>query len=160
MEIHPIRNDDDHAAALREIENLWGAAVGSEEGDKLDILSTLVEKYEEGRWPNIDDSDPVELSSTLVSWESKDGLRYRFNERRLKNGEPDEEVRGEARLDGPGKGGKADFTKPEATTLTLEPNVLFPTARDYRRAASGTTLHTSRWTLSSEQHKKQAGGLE
>jgi EipB-like len=75
-----------------------------------------------------DDSDPVELSSTLVSWESKDGLRYRFNERRLKNGEPDEEVRGEARLDGPGKGGKADFTKPEATTLTLEPNVLFPTA--------------------------------
>ncbi|HXP72774.1 MAG TPA: cell envelope integrity EipB family protein [Stellaceae bacterium] len=75
-----------------------------------------------------EDADPVELSSTLVSWESKDGLRYRFNERRLRNGEPDEEVRGEARLDGPGKGGKADFTKPDATTLTLAPNVLFPTA--------------------------------
>lgn len=75
-----------------------------------------------------EDTDPVELSSTLVSWESKDGLRYRFNERRLRNGEPDEEVRGEARLDGPGKGGKADFTKPDANTLTLAPNVLFPTA--------------------------------
>jgi hypothetical protein len=25
MEIHPIRNDDDHAAAIREIEKLWGA---------------------------------------------------------------------------------------------------------------------------------------
>jgi len=75
-----------------------------------------------------EDADPVELSSTLVSWESKDGLRYRFNERRLKNGEADEEVKGEAKLDGPGKGGKADFTKPDTTTLTLAPGVLFPTA--------------------------------
>ena len=75
-----------------------------------------------------EDADPVELSSTLVSWESKDSLRYRFNERRLRNGEPDEEVKGEARLDGPGKGGKADFTKPDAVTMTLAPNVLFPTA--------------------------------
>jgi HTH-type transcriptional regulator/antitoxin HigA len=61
MEIHPIRNDDDHAAAIREIEKLWGAAAGTEEGDKLDILSTLVEKYEDGRWPSIDFSDPVDL---------------------------------------------------------------------------------------------------
>jgi envelope integrity protein B len=75
-----------------------------------------------------EDADPVELSSTLVSWESKDGLRYRFNERRLRNGEPDEEVKGEARLDGPGKGGKAEFSKPDAVTMTLAPNVLFPTA--------------------------------
>lgn len=87
-----------------------------------------------------EDADPVELSSTMVSWESKDGLRYRFNERRLRNGEPDEEVRGEARLDGPGKGGKADFTKPDATTLTLAPKVLFPTAHTLLlidRAAAG-----------------------
>jgi envelope integrity protein B len=75
-----------------------------------------------------EDADPVELSSTLVSWESKDGLRYRFNERRLRNGDPDEEVKGEARLDGPGKGGKADFTKPDSVSMTLAPNVLFPTA--------------------------------
>jgi EipB-like len=75
-----------------------------------------------------EDADPVELSSTLVSWEAKDGLRYRFNERRLRNGEPDEEVKGEARLNGQGKGGKADFTKPDTVTMTLAPNVLFPTA--------------------------------
>ena len=75
-----------------------------------------------------EDADPVELSSTLVSWESKDGLRYRFNERRLRNGEPDEEVKGEARLDGSDKGGKADFSKPDAITMTLAPKVLFPTA--------------------------------
>jgi hypothetical protein len=75
-----------------------------------------------------EDADPVELSSTLVSWESKDGLRYRFNERRLRNGDPDEEVKGEARLEGSGMGGKADFTKPDAVTMTLAPKVLFPTA--------------------------------
>jgi HTH-type transcriptional regulator/antitoxin HigA len=66
MEIHPIRNDDDHAAALREIENLWGAATGTEEGDKLDILVTLVERYEDNRWPNIDGSDPIDLLNYAI----------------------------------------------------------------------------------------------
>jgi HTH-type transcriptional regulator/antitoxin HigA len=61
MEIHPIRNDDDYAAAVREIEKLWGAAAATEEGDKLDILATLVEKYEDRRWPSIDISDPIDL---------------------------------------------------------------------------------------------------
>ncbi len=70
----------------------------------------------------------VEVSSTLVTWELKDGLRYRFNERRLRNGELDEEIKGEAKLDGPDKGGSAEFTKPEAANLTLPAGVLFPTA--------------------------------
>jgi HTH-type transcriptional regulator / antitoxin HigA len=61
MEIHPIRNDDDHAAAIRELEKLWGAAPGTERDDKLEVLATLVEKYEEQRWPNIDVSDPIDL---------------------------------------------------------------------------------------------------
>jgi len=75
-----------------------------------------------------DDSDPVNLDSTLVSWESKDGLRYRFNERRMRNGALEEEIRGEAHLDGPGKGGEVEFAKPEVKTMTLAPGVLFPTA--------------------------------
>ncbi|HEX6841548.1 MAG TPA: cell envelope integrity EipB family protein [Stellaceae bacterium] len=74
------------------------------------------------------EQDGVDISSNLVTWESKDGLRYRFNERRLRNGEPDEEIKGEAKLDGTGKGGTAEFSRPEATTLTLAPGVLFPTA--------------------------------
>lgn len=61
MEINPIRNDKDHAAALREIERLWGAAPDTEDGDKLDILATLVERYEDRRWSNSDDSDPIDL---------------------------------------------------------------------------------------------------
>jgi HTH-type transcriptional regulator / antitoxin HigA len=66
MEIHPIRNDEDHTAALREIERLWGAAAGTEAGDKLDILATLVEKYEDRRWPNVDSSDPIDLLNYAI----------------------------------------------------------------------------------------------
>jgi antitoxin component HigA of HigAB toxin-antitoxin module len=51
MQIRPIRSDKDHRAALAEIEKLWGASSGTPEGDKLDILVTLVETYEERRWP-------------------------------------------------------------------------------------------------------------
>ena len=66
MEIFPIRNDEDHAAALREIEKLWGASAGTEDGDKLDMLATLVEKYEENRWPNVDVSDPIDLLNYAI----------------------------------------------------------------------------------------------
>jgi HTH-type transcriptional regulator/antitoxin HigA len=59
MEIKPIRNDADHAAALREIERLWGAKEGTPEGDRLDVLATLVEAYEEKRFP-MDAPDPIE----------------------------------------------------------------------------------------------------
>jgi EipB-like len=69
-----------------------------------------------------------ELSSTLVTWEAKNGLRYRFDERRMHDGDLDEELHGEAHLDGPGKGGVAQFTKPENVTIKLAPGVIFPTA--------------------------------
>jgi hypothetical protein len=73
-----------------------------------------------------DEQDSVAITTSLVDWESKDGLQFRFNQRRMRNGELDEELKGEARLDGPGKGGTAEFTKPEAATLTLAPGVIFP----------------------------------
>ena len=63
MDIRPIRNDRDHHAALAEIEVCWGAAEGTEAGDKLDVLVALVESYEARRWPvDPDESfDPVEV---------------------------------------------------------------------------------------------------
>jgi HTH-type transcriptional regulator / antitoxin HigA len=66
MDIRPIRNDEDHVAALREIERLWGAAAGTDDGDKLDILATLVEKYEENHWPIVETSDPVDLLNYAI----------------------------------------------------------------------------------------------
>ncbi|HET7576392.1 MAG TPA: transcriptional regulator [Sphingomicrobium sp.] len=67
-EIHPIRNDRDHEAALREIERLWGAPENSSEGDRLDVLATLVETYEGRRWP-MDDADPVEAIEAAMAYE-------------------------------------------------------------------------------------------
>lgn len=58
MQIRPIRDHADHEAALREIESLWGAAEGTEAGDRLDVLVTLVEAYETRRWL-ITPLDPV-----------------------------------------------------------------------------------------------------
>ena len=59
MNIRPITTDEDHAAALRELERLWGAKPDTEDGDRLDLLATLVEHYEERRYP-LTDSDPVD----------------------------------------------------------------------------------------------------
>ena len=60
MDIRPIRTDEDPRAALAAIEACWGAPVGTEEGDKLDVLLALVDVYESRRWPiAIDESfDP------------------------------------------------------------------------------------------------------
>jgi HTH-type transcriptional regulator/antitoxin HigA len=70
MVIRPIRNDADHAAALRRIEELWEAREGSEESDELEVLSTLVSVYEDARWP-IDAPDAVDV------------LRYVMDQRNL-----------------------------------------------------------------------------
>lgn len=67
MKIRPIRTEQDYEAAVAEIGRLWGAAVGSEDGDKLDILATLVDRYEDGRWPIESDMDPIELLHFAVN---------------------------------------------------------------------------------------------
>lgn len=59
MKIKPIKTEDDYGAALAEVEHLWGAEEGTPAGDKLDILITLVEKWEDLHYP-IDPPDPVE----------------------------------------------------------------------------------------------------
>jgi HTH-type transcriptional regulator/antitoxin HigA len=59
MMIKPIKTETDHAAALREIERLWGANEGTAGGDRLEVLATLVEAYEQAHFP-IDAPDPIE----------------------------------------------------------------------------------------------------
>ena len=65
MRIRPIKTDEDHEAALRQIEALWGAEEGTEDGDQLDVLVTLVETYERDRWP-IEPLDPVSAIETAM----------------------------------------------------------------------------------------------
>src|SRR5947207_6105507 len=59
MDIKPIRTKADYRAALREIETLMNAQAGTPQGERLDVLATLVEAYERKNFP-MDLPDPVE----------------------------------------------------------------------------------------------------
>ena len=59
MDIKPIKTDDDYRAALKEIESLMTAEADTPEGERLDILVTLVEAYEKKHFP-LELPDPVE----------------------------------------------------------------------------------------------------
>jgi len=59
MEIKPVKNEADYRATLLEIEGLMTAAPDSQEGDRLDVLVTLVEAYE-ARHFALELPDPVE----------------------------------------------------------------------------------------------------
>ena len=59
MDVKPIKTDTDYRAALKEIESLMSAAPDTPEGEKLDVLVTLVEAYERKHYP-LDLPDPVE----------------------------------------------------------------------------------------------------
>lgn len=61
MDIKPIRTEQDYQAALKEIEQLFEAVPGSPEGDRLEILVTLVEAYEAKHYPIPDPDDPVQV---------------------------------------------------------------------------------------------------
>jgi HTH-type transcriptional regulator/antitoxin HigA len=58
-ELKPIRNDADHAAAMAEVARLWGAKSGTADGDRLDVLVTLIDAYE-AKHHALDAPDPVE----------------------------------------------------------------------------------------------------
>lgn len=70
MEIRPIKTDVDYAAAVAEVETLMDAAAGTPEGDRLDVLGTLVQAYEDARWP-MDPPDPI------------DAIRFRMEQQGL-----------------------------------------------------------------------------
>lgn len=58
--VNPIYTEQDHLAALREIEALWNAEPGTPDGDRLEILFTLAEAYEKKVYP-IDPPDPIAM---------------------------------------------------------------------------------------------------
>ena len=59
MEIKPIKTEADYEAALKEIERLFDAEPGTPESDRLEVLTTLVEAYEDEHYA-IPAPDPVE----------------------------------------------------------------------------------------------------
>jgi len=84
-------------------------------------------------------------SWTLDAWESKDGLSYRFAVRRAEGGQDPEETRGKARLDGPGLGGRADYSAPEERVLILPAGTVFPTQHSQEVLAAAARKQLLFW---------------
>lgn len=59
MNIKPIKTEADHASALQAVEKSMNAKKDTPEGDKLDVLVTLIEAYEEKHHPILP-PEPVE----------------------------------------------------------------------------------------------------
>lgn len=86
-ELKPIRTEGDYNAALAEVERLWGAKSGTPDGDRLDLLATLIDVYETRTYP-MDPPDPIEaiqfrmeqLSLTRKDLEPLIGTRARVAE--------------------------------------------------------------------------------
>lgn len=85
--LKPIHSDEDYEAALQEIDRLWDAAEGTSESDTLEILVTLVEAYERGRY-ELPPPDPIQAIEYLMEsrgWTRKElepaiGSRGRVSE--------------------------------------------------------------------------------
>jgi HTH-type transcriptional regulator/antitoxin HigA len=71
MRLKPIKTDADHEAALIEIERLWDAEEGTPDGDRVEILTTLVEAYEETHFP-MDMPDPIEAIKFRLEQQGED----------------------------------------------------------------------------------------
>ena len=59
IDVKPIRSAADHRAAMAEVKRLWGSKSGTPDGDRLDVLATLIDAYEAQHEP-IDRPDPIE----------------------------------------------------------------------------------------------------
>lgn len=59
MKISPIRNEKDYQNALDRLEEIFDAKKGTEQGDELEILSILIDRYENEKIP-IEMPDPIE----------------------------------------------------------------------------------------------------
>jgi EipB-like len=117
MTLGNARNDSGVVDARGTMDYEWGETC---DGWTIEQRYRLRLRYAE--------TSDVDIASSFITWESKDGLRYRFNQRQTRNGEVDQEIRGEAKLEGPGEGGVAEFSKPQQQSLQLTSGVMFPSA--------------------------------
>ncbi len=73
MNIKPIRTEQDYELALKRVESLMDAKVGTEDFDELEVLTTLIESYEAKHY-TIDTPDPIEAIKFRMDQE---GLRQK-----------------------------------------------------------------------------------
>ena len=71
MRVKPIRNEADYDEALRRVEDLWGSASGTPEGDELEVLVSLIEAYEREHYP-VDLPTPIDAIKFRLEQQGKD----------------------------------------------------------------------------------------
>lgn len=59
MNIKPVKTEKDYQKALKRLETIFDSRPGTKEGDELDVLALLIEKYEDEHYP-IEAPDPIE----------------------------------------------------------------------------------------------------
>ena len=78
MDIRPIRTEEDYDWAMAQIDELWGAEIGSPEDDRLEVLTILVDAYEEKHYriPPPDPIDAIEYHMDSQGLTRKDLEQY------------------------------------------------------------------------------------
>ncbi len=59
MEIRPIKTETDYTQALKRLESIFSAEIGTTESDEADVLGLLIDEYEKKHYP-IEAPDPIE----------------------------------------------------------------------------------------------------
>ena len=85
MEIKPVRTKKDYDAAMKEIDRLFSADPGTREGDRLEVLATLIEAYEE-KHHRISPPNPI------------DAIRYYMESRGLTRSDMEQFIGSRARV--------------------------------------------------------------
>ena len=83
-------------------------------------------------WSN---GNEMDSSDSFVSWESKDGLNYRFNVKKFRDGTEYMRINGSAELKSKGGAGMARFDEPESDRIVLPEGTVFPTEHTVRLLA-------------------------
>ena len=108
--------------------------------DAWTVNSQVYMRLRYGRGPE------VENVRRMATWESKDGVGYRFHVKESQGGRAGPEIKGVAALDETGKKGVAEFTQPRSFTVELPEGTVFPTGHiaDLISGASGGGKHIGR----------------
>ena len=85
MNISLIKTESDYRRALKRLDEIFGAAVGTPESDEADVIGMLIDEYEKKHYP-IDAPDPIEA------------IKIRMQEMHLKQVDLVNEIRGKCRV--------------------------------------------------------------
>jgi HTH-type transcriptional regulator/antitoxin HigA len=85
MNIKPIKTESDYRTALKRLEVIFDAAIGTQESDEADVLGLMIDDYEKKHYP-IDAPDPIEA------------IKIRMEEMQLKQIDLVDEIGGKSRV--------------------------------------------------------------